>query len=81
MSCNTFFFQLGSELYDQPNQGQVFQKQIRRFGFGQRVPLDLPVPYDGLVPDPAWRLQTYSTRSTRSGSPATTSRWRSARAI
>src|SRR5204862_3194210 len=39
-----------------------FQKQIRRFGFGTTPPLDIPVPsYDsGLVPDPTWRIQTYS---------------------
>ena len=61
-SCNTFFFQLGSKMYDLPNQGIAFQKTIRQYGFGTRPPLDIPVsPYfSGLVPDPAWRLQTYS---------------------
>ena len=62
-SCNTFFFQLGSKMYDLPNQGIAFQKTIRQYGFGKTPPMDLPVsPYfSGLVPDPAWRLQTYST--------------------
>src|SRR6476619_6249573 len=61
-SCNTFFFQLGSKMYDLPNQGIAFQKTIREYGFGKTPPMDLPVsPYfSGLVPDPAWRLQTYS---------------------
>jgi penicillin-binding protein 2 len=61
-SCNTFFFQLGSKMYDLPNQGITFQKTIRQYGFGKTPPMDLPVsPYfSGLVPDPAWRLQTYS---------------------
>jgi penicillin-binding protein 2 len=61
-SCNTFFFQLGSKMYDLPNQGIAFQKTIRQYGFGTPPPLDIPVsPYfSGLVPDPAWRLQTYS---------------------
>jgi penicillin-binding protein 2 len=61
-SCNTFFFQLGSKMYDLPNQGIAFQKTIRQYGFGKTPPMDLPVsPYfSGLVPDPAWRLQTYS---------------------
>jgi len=61
-SCNTFFFQLGSRMYDLPNQGIAFQKTIRQYGFGKTPPMDLPVsPYfSGLVPDPAWRLQTYS---------------------
>ena len=61
-SCNTFFFQLGSKMYDH-NQGLEFQKTIRQYGFGKAPPLDMPVsPYfSGLVPDPAWRLQTYST--------------------
>ena len=61
-SCNTFFFQLGSRMYDLPNQGIAFQKTIRQYGFGKTPPMDMPVsPYfSGLVPDPAWRLQTYS---------------------
>jgi penicillin-binding protein 2 len=61
-SCNTFFFQLGSKMYDLPNQGIAFQKTIRQYGFGKTPPMDLPVsPYfSGLVPDAAWRLQTYS---------------------
>jgi penicillin-binding protein 2 len=62
ISCDTFFYQLGYSFYLRPNQGIEFQKQIRRFGFGTTPPLDIPVPsYDsGLVPDPTWRIQTYS---------------------
>jgi penicillin-binding protein 2 len=62
ISCDTFFYQLGYDFYQRPNNGIEFQKQIRRFGFGAAPPLDIPVPsYDsGLVPDPAWRIQTYS---------------------
>jgi penicillin-binding protein 2 len=64
-SCNTFFYQLGSKMYDLPNQGIAFQKTIRQYGFGAPPPIDIPTsPYldpGGLVPDPAWRLQTYST--------------------
>jgi penicillin-binding protein 2 len=62
ISCDTFFYQLGYDFYQRPNNGIEFQKQLRQLGFGAAPPLDLPVPsYDaGLVPDPAWRLQTYS---------------------
>jgi penicillin-binding protein 2 len=62
ISCDTFFYQLGYRFYQGANQGIEFQKQIRRFGFGTPPPLDIPVPsYDsGLVPDPVWRIQTYS---------------------
>ncbi len=62
ISCDTFFYQLGNQFYDRPNQGIDFQRQIRRFGFGAPPALDLPVPswWAGLVPDPQWRLQHYS---------------------
>ncbi|HET7380724.1 MAG TPA: penicillin-binding transpeptidase domain-containing protein [Gaiellales bacterium] len=61
-SCDTFFYQLGYDFYLRHNYGIEFQQQIRHLGFGARPPLDIPVPsYDsGLVPDPAWRIQTYS---------------------
>jgi penicillin-binding protein 2 len=61
ISCDTFFYQLGSKFYDRPNQGIDFQRQIRRFGFGSTPAIDLPVPswWAGLVPDPTWRLQHY----------------------
>jgi penicillin-binding protein 2 len=59
ISCDTFFYQLGSRFYDHAGQGIEFQRQIRRFGFGAAPPLDIPVTYPGLVPDPTWRLQHY----------------------
>jgi penicillin-binding protein 2 len=57
ISCDTFFYRLGYEFYQRGNDGNDFQKQIRRFGFGTQPPIDLPGATSGLVPDAAWRVQ------------------------
>jgi penicillin-binding protein 2 len=60
ISCDTFFYRLGYEFYQRGNDGNDFQKQIRRFGFGTQPPIDLPVASAGLVPDAAWRVDTFA---------------------
>jgi penicillin-binding protein 2 len=59
ISCDTFFYRLGYEFYQRGNDGNDFQKQIRRFGFGAAPPIDLPNASLGLVPDAAWRVKTF----------------------
>jgi penicillin-binding protein 2 len=61
ISCDTFFYRLGYQFYQRGNDGNDFQKQIRRFGFGSVPPIDLPYATGGLVPDAAWRVQTYKS--------------------
>ena len=83
ISCDTFFYQLGNQFYDNYLHGQeMFPQLIRRFGFGQSVPLDIRAAY-GRRPRarPAVaRADVHEPDRPRSGSRATTSRWRSASA-
>ena len=62
ISCDTFFYQLGNQFYDNYLHGQeMFPPLLRRFGFGQSVPLDIRAgTAAGLVPDPQWRERTYT---------------------
>ena len=68
------------------DRGQPLQKWARRFGFGQMSGSDLGPQAAGLVPTIGWKRQLYTKATTRtgastaSGSPATRSTSRSARA-
>jgi penicillin-binding protein 2 len=59
-SCDTVFYRWGSEFYDRyvDNQlapdGQLLQKDLRLWGFGQPTEVDMLGEEEGLVPDAEW---------------------------
>ncbi|MGR3319478.1 MAG: penicillin-binding transpeptidase domain-containing protein, partial [Candidatus Anammoxibacter sp.] len=46
-SCNAFFFQVAKEL-----GGNLLHKWFKKFGFGQRLEIDIPYERKGLLPKP-----------------------------
>jgi penicillin-binding protein 2 len=62
-SCDVYFYNLGSQFYDQ--EGSVLQEGLRTFGFGQRTGIDLPDEYSGQVPDPEWKKEHGKTEIDR----------------
>ncbi|WP_210491383.1 penicillin-binding transpeptidase domain-containing protein [Patulibacter sp. SYSU D01012] len=53
VSSDTFFYQLGWDLY--PKENQPLQRWARLLGFGRRTGIDLPGEAPGVIPDEAWR--------------------------
>ncbi|MDO9410209.1 penicillin-binding transpeptidase domain-containing protein [Patulibacter sp.] len=53
VSSDTFFYQLGWDLY--PRQGSPLQRWARLYGFDRRTGVDLPGEASGTIPDAAWR--------------------------
>jgi penicillin-binding protein 2 len=54
-SCDVYFYNLGSLLYQQPSP--VLQDGVRKFGFGQQTGIDLPGETNGSrVPDKYWKV-------------------------
>ena len=54
ISCDTFFYRLGDEFYDRYQTGSnIFQEWIRKLGYGDSPPIDIPGAVSGLVPDRA----------------------------
>ncbi|MEB3292364.1 MAG: penicillin-binding protein 2 [Synechococcales bacterium] len=52
-SSDTFFYQVALKM-----KGEPLIDWSKRFGFGQKTGIDLPdEDYEGLVPDPAWKLK------------------------
>jgi penicillin-binding protein 2 len=49
-SCNSYFFQLGSEL-----PIETIASYARQFGLGSPTGIDIPHEVSGLVPDPEWK--------------------------
>lgn len=56
VSCNTFYWELMSRL-----DLATWERWARRFGFGQRVPLDVGDQQPGLIPDSSYYDRTYGT--------------------
>ncbi|MBN1630791.1 MAG: penicillin-binding protein 2 [Thermoleophilia bacterium] len=58
-SCDVFFYNMGSRLYDL--SGAVFQQGIRQFGFGaESTGVDLPgETRNSRVPDKTWKREYY----------------------
>jgi penicillin-binding protein 2 len=54
VSCNTFFYQLMDEM-----PLGTWHDWARRFGFGQKVPLDIGEQAPGLIPDSSYFDRTY----------------------
>lgn len=60
-SCDTYFYDLSFRLWQQEQRqdepDEVLQAVARRFGFGQRLGIDLPGEQAGVVPSRAWRRE------------------------
>ena len=60
-SCDTYFYDLSFRLWQQEQRqddpDEVLQAVARRFGFGQRLGIDLPGEQAGVVPSRAWRQE------------------------
>jgi penicillin-binding protein 2 len=56
ISCDTFFYRLGDQFYDRFQTGSnIFQQWIRKLGYGDPPPIDIPGAVGGLVPDQHWK--------------------------
>lgn len=56
VSCNTFFYRLMMKL-----DVDTWHNWARRFGFGQRVPIDLADQQPGIIPDSSYYNRAYGT--------------------
>jgi penicillin-binding protein 2 len=60
VSCDTVFYQFGLEFYrDRRKDGEVLQRLLRRWGFGQPSGIDLPFETDGRMPDAEWKTRMH----------------------
>jgi penicillin-binding protein 2 len=59
-SCDTVYYQFGLDFYrDRRQDGEVFQKLMRRWGFGHVTGIDLPFETPGRVPDADWKASIH----------------------
>lgn len=67
-SCDVYFYNLGSMLYDQSSP--VLQDGVRRFGFGQTTGIDLPgETAKSRVPDKYWKREVGKTEEEKLWKP------------
>jgi penicillin-binding protein 2 len=60
MSCDTWFYRVGEQLYWLQQRGRLaLQQWARWFGFGAPTGIDLPGESGGVVPTPAWLRATF----------------------
>lgn len=66
VSCNTFFYRVGYELWLKaggdsagPKAESVLADAAKAFGFGSATGVDLPGEADGRIADPQWKLSYY----------------------
>ena len=61
MSCDTWFYRLGTAFYArQASTGALdMQRWAMRFGLGHPTGLDVPGEYGGVVPTPGWLRRTF----------------------
>jgi penicillin-binding protein 2 len=60
ISCDTWFYRLGSMLYGEQLKGRLYmQDWARRLGVGHSTGFDVPGEAPGLVPTPAWLKRTF----------------------
>jgi penicillin-binding protein 2 len=59
ISCDTWFYRLGSMLYGEQQRGHLYmQDWAHRLGIGHPTGFDVPGEAPGLVPTPAWLKRT-----------------------
>ena len=60
ISCDTWFYRLGSMFYAEQQKGHLYmQDWARRLGVGHPTGFDVPGEAPGLVPTPAWLKRTF----------------------
>lgn len=60
ISCDTVFYRFGLDFWgDSDVQGDYFQTQLRRWGFGRWTGIDIPGEAAGRVPDPEWKAEIH----------------------
>jgi penicillin-binding protein 2 len=63
ISCDTWFYRLGSMFYYRQEQGHLdIQNWARRLGAGRPTGFDVPGEAPGLVPTPGWLRRTFKER-------------------
>jgi penicillin-binding protein 2 len=63
VSCDTWFYRLGSLFYYRQEQGHLdMQNWAWRLGVGKPTGFDVPGEASGLVPSPAWLKRTFKQR-------------------
>jgi penicillin-binding protein 2 len=63
VSCDTWFYRLGSEFYWRQQQGHLdIQNWAWRLGAGRPTGFDVPGEAHGLVPTPGWLRRTFKQR-------------------
>jgi penicillin-binding protein 2 len=68
VSCDTFFYRLGSMFYDlPPSQGHPLQAWGAKFGIGQPTGVDIGPESSGLLPTPEWRRRTFTAKTDPTG--------------
>ena len=74
ISSDTYYYMLANDMGIDKIPGFM-----RHFGFGARTGIDLEGEKPGVLPSPEWKMKRFPGRSSSAGTPATRSRWRSAR--
>jgi penicillin-binding protein 2 len=63
ISCDTWFYRLGSMLYGEQQKGHLYmQNWARLLGVGHPTGFDVPGEAPGLVPTPGWLKRTFKER-------------------
>jgi penicillin-binding protein 2 len=62
-SCDTYFYRLGNSFYLlPPGRGHPEQKWARKFGFGQKAPIEIGPQQPGLLPTIAWKRSYFTSK-------------------
>lgn len=57
-SCDTVYYKFGLDFWvDREGRGEIFQHQIRQWGFGRLTGIDIPGETAGRVPDARWKQE------------------------
>jgi penicillin-binding protein 2 len=57
-SCDTVFYPWGLQFWrERQARGDLFQKELRGWGFGQTTGIEVPGEQDGRVPDARWKQE------------------------
>jgi penicillin-binding protein 2 len=60
-SCDTVFYPWGLRFWqERESRGDVFQHEIRQWGFGHITGIDIPGEQEGRVPDAAWKQEVHA---------------------
>lgn len=57
-SCDTVYYPWGLRFWQERGaRGDLFQEELRNWGFGQTTGIEIPAEQDGRVPDARWKQQ------------------------